>query len=302
MTNQKLRRCSPAARGAWLDIMCVLHDCDEYGVARYPLRELCRAAGVDLKHARELVEKGVLKGSDTDPVRFMWAPTHAGRKGAEIALVESDGGPCWYCSRFVEDEHKRQVRGKDTRFGSDDNQPNRKPKTPIGDGKGDGEGYGPPSPSPSPTTPESLSEGTRDARAPAREAPPSDTVGTFEGHVDPQPAAPNPVAPLAIALNRAGFNCTALNPDLIAYQREGGTAEHLAQVAAHPDCRGKPATYVARFARRELTQPAATIPAGNAHDRPGPVTAVIANLHAKYGTTHFDLSGFSDDDPEAVPA
>ena len=153
-SNQKLRRCSPAARGAWLDILCVLHDCDEYGVARYPLRELCRAAGVDLKHARELVDRGVLKGSDVEPVRFTWAPSHAGRKGADVVLVESAGGPCWYCSRFVVDEYKRQRRGESTRFDSDDNQPSRRPSAKpkpkpkpkpmggFGDGEGDGEGDG----------------------------------------------------------------------------------------------------------------------------------------------------------------
>ena len=36
--DQKLRRCSPAARGVWIDILCLLHDSDEqYGVLRWPL-------------------------------------------------------------------------------------------------------------------------------------------------------------------------------------------------------------------------------------------------------------------------
>ncbi len=155
--------------------------------------------------------------------------------------------------------------------------------------------------------PESLSGPTRVARAPthAREAPPDDRTGTFEGHAAPQPAAPNPVAPLAIALNAAGFRCTPLNPDLVAYYAEGGTAEHLTAIAALPDCDGKPATYVIRFARRELSQPAAVITpsaTGSRHDQPGPVSAVVANLRRKYGDGPFDLSGFSDDDPAAVPA
>lgn len=268
-SNQKLRRCSPAARGAWLDILCVLHDCDEYGVARYPLRELCRAAGVDLKHARELVDRGVLKGSDGEPVRFTWAPSHAGRKGADVVLVESASGPCWYCSRFVVDEYKRQRRGESTRFDSDGNQPSRRPNAkpnpkPMGV-FGDGEGDGPSSSSSSSTTPESLPERTRDARAPAQ--PDARLVGTFEGHPDPPP---NPAAPLAVALNRAGFRCTAMNPDLIAYRDAGGTVEHLLAVAEHPDCTGKAATYVIRFARRELTQPAKPI---TTHPSPRPTAA-----------------------------
>ena len=30
-----LRVCSLAARGVWIDILCALHDSDEYGVARF---------------------------------------------------------------------------------------------------------------------------------------------------------------------------------------------------------------------------------------------------------------------------
>lgn len=96
------------------------------------------------------------------------------------------------------------------------------------------------------TSTETLSQGTRAERAaPAVE-------GSFEGH-SPQSATPNPAAPLAQVLNRAGLRCTAINPDLIAYHAEGGTPQHLAEIAAHPDCAGKSATYAIRFARRELT-------------------------------------------------
>jgi hypothetical protein len=38
MANRNLRRCSLAARGAWMDVLCVLHDSeDEYGLVRRPL-------------------------------------------------------------------------------------------------------------------------------------------------------------------------------------------------------------------------------------------------------------------------
>lgn len=105
-------------------------------------------------------------------------------------------------------------------------------------------------------SPDSPTLPTRDARTPADEP---DLVGQFEGHENPKPAAPNPATPLAIALNGAGFRCTAMNPDLVAYAQAGGTAEHLTAVAAHPDCAGKSATYVVRFARRELTDQAKPI-------------------------------------------
>jgi hypothetical protein len=114
-------------------------------------------------------------------------------------------------------------------------------------------------------SPDTLPERTRDARAPAQ--PDARLVGTFEGHPDPPP---NPAAPLAVALNRAGYRCTAMNPDLIAYHAAGGTAEHLLAIAEHPDCAGKAATYVIRFARRELMQPAKPI---TTHPSPRPTAA-----------------------------
>lgn len=133
--NSKLRRCSEAARGAWVDVMCVLHDSDEYGVCRWPLDELARAAGVSLKLARELVAKDVLKGADKGASDYIFTPRHAGKTGEPVVLVVVGDGPCWYCSRFVRDEYVRQRRGQSTRF-SGDNQP---PK--------DGDG-GAPNPSP----------------------------------------------------------------------------------------------------------------------------------------------------------
>lgn len=114
---------------------------------------------------------------------------------------------------------------------------------------------------PLPTTHEELPDsppgGTRaHARTPAREA--RDSVGTFEGHDEPA-STTNPVAPFAVALNRLGVKCTAMTPDLVAYATEGGTVEHITAIAQHPDCAGKPVAYIARFARRELAQPAAQI-------------------------------------------
>lgn len=60
------------------------------------------------------------------------------------------------------------------------------------------------------------------------------------------------IVDMAIALNSAGFRCTARNPDLIAYEAEGGDLDHLKAIAADPACSGKAAGYVLKFARREL--------------------------------------------------
>lgn len=144
--NSKLRRCSPAARGAWLDIMCVLHDSDEYGICRWPLAELAQAAGVPVKLARELSEKDVLKGADKGAPDYVFTARHAGKDGEPVPLVVAGDGPCWYCSRFVRDEYVRQRRGQSTRYSAENQPPKRtpeeepkpSPKPPFGDPQGDG--------------------------------------------------------------------------------------------------------------------------------------------------------------------
>lgn len=115
--NAKLRRCSEAARGAWMDMLCALHDSDEYGVVRWPLADLARAAGVSLKLARELVEKDVLKGGDQGCAPYIYTPVSGRIAGRPVVLVEAQAGaPCWYSSRLVRDEYVRQRRGSAAQF------------------------------------------------------------------------------------------------------------------------------------------------------------------------------------------
>ncbi|HQS59682.1 MAG TPA: hypothetical protein PKZ37_14985 [Gallionellaceae bacterium] len=121
--NAKLRRCSEAARGSWIDVLCLMHDSDEYGVLRWPLSDISRAAGVSLKLLKELVDREVLKGGDKGCDAYIHIPVHARKKGAPIILLEPAAGPCWYSSRFLVDEWKRSVSGGNTRFQSPDNSP-----------------------------------------------------------------------------------------------------------------------------------------------------------------------------------
>ena len=80
--NVKLRRCSYAARGAWIDVLCLLHDSEEYGVWRFSLKELAHTSGVPMRLLRELVDKGVLKGADKDAEPYIFTPKHAGNTRA----------------------------------------------------------------------------------------------------------------------------------------------------------------------------------------------------------------------------
>jgi hypothetical protein len=130
--NANLRRCSPAARGIWIDVMCVLHDSDEYGIVRWPLADLANAANAPIKLVRELVEKSVLKGDDKQvATAFVYIPRSGRKDGDPVTLVSIQAGPVWYSSRMVKDEYVRTIRGESTRF---DASPKDAPKPPFGDG------------------------------------------------------------------------------------------------------------------------------------------------------------------------
>jgi hypothetical protein len=130
LANVKLRRCSPAARGAFIDIMCLMHGSDEYGVLRWPLREIARAVNAPLKVIRELAEREVLKGADSGAADYVFTPRHAGKVGDSVVLVPGTSEPCWYCGRMVRDNWLRQRRGATTRFNAE-NQPPKPPPNPT---------------------------------------------------------------------------------------------------------------------------------------------------------------------------
>jgi len=133
--NSNLRRCTHAAKGAWVDVMCLLHDGEQYGQLRWPLKEIAQAIGAPLPLLRGLVAKGVLKGDDkhvSEP--FIYTPRSGRKDGDPVTLVQQQDGPLWYSSRMVRDEYVRTQRGIGTRFGDDlDDAPNHSPKPPFGE-------------------------------------------------------------------------------------------------------------------------------------------------------------------------
>lgn len=140
-SDLKLRRCSPAARGVWVDILCAFHDSDDgYGLLRWPLREIARTVGASLAHIRELAEKGVLRGSDAQiEEAFIYTPRSGRKDGEPVVLIAIQAGPLWYSKRLVKDEYVRTIRGESTRFGEGDGDtpktgPKAAPKPPLGDG------------------------------------------------------------------------------------------------------------------------------------------------------------------------
>lgn len=140
-TDLALRRCSPAARGVWMDVLCALHNSDDaYGLLRWPLKEIASTIGAAPAHMRELVEKGVLRGSDkTIETPLVYVPKSGRKEGAPVTLIPTQAGPLWYSKRLVKDEYIRTIRGESTRFGADDGEAPKvdqsaSPKPPFGDG------------------------------------------------------------------------------------------------------------------------------------------------------------------------
>lgn len=141
--DAKLGRCTRSSRSAWIDILGVLHDSEEYGVARWPLADLARAAGVPVRLAQELVSKNVLKGDEKNASAYIFTPFHAGQHGEPVTLVPTkQGEPCWYSSRFVRDEWVRQRRGAASRFDTENQPEKASPKATIGAHIGERQGDG----------------------------------------------------------------------------------------------------------------------------------------------------------------
>jgi hypothetical protein len=120
--------------------MCILHDQDEYGIIRWPLKQIAQAVHTSVSSLRKLVEKEVLKGADPGETcdAFTYTPRSGRKDGPPVTLVEAQAGPIWYSSRMVRDEYLRRVRG------DSEPSPDPSPKGGMGAGKN-------PAPNPSPS-------------------------------------------------------------------------------------------------------------------------------------------------------
>ncbi|MDR6585548.1 conserved phage C-terminal domain-containing protein [Herbaspirillum frisingense] len=129
--NAKLRRCSWGARGVWADVMCLLHDSDEYGILRWPLKEIAQAIGCPIALLKELVDKSVLKGTDKGEYAALEYTPRSGRQaGPTVTLIPITQGPIWFSSRMVRDEYIRQKKANRELY---KDSPNYSPMPPIGD-------------------------------------------------------------------------------------------------------------------------------------------------------------------------
>jgi hypothetical protein len=132
-SNSNLKRCTRIEKSVWLDVLCLMHDQEEYGVLRWPLKDIAEAVGCKVAELKALRDKGVLKGADKGEVcpAYVYVPRSGRKEGDPVTLIHEQPGPIWFSSRFVRDEYVRTVRGEGSRFGD---SPNDAPKPPNGDG------------------------------------------------------------------------------------------------------------------------------------------------------------------------
>lgn len=127
-SNPNLKRCTFAERGIWLEVMCLMHDQEAYGVLRWPLKDIAQAVGCKLADLQALARKGVLKGDDSDLTEaFVYVPRSGRKDGDPVTLVPPQAGPIWYSSRMVKDEYVRTIRGGEAGSGE---SPKQAPKAP----------------------------------------------------------------------------------------------------------------------------------------------------------------------------
>jgi len=111
-SNANWRRSSWEAKGVWTEVMGLMHDSDEYGILRWPLKDIAEAIGAPIKILKELINKGVLKGVDTlvEKVSFSTSISQKNSSPVEVNLIENQVGPLWFSSRMVRDEYVRQKK------------------------------------------------------------------------------------------------------------------------------------------------------------------------------------------------
>lgn len=249
--NANLGRCSFAARGAWLDIMCVLHDSDEYGIVRWPLKELVNSAKVPLALVRELVSKEVLKGADkgANAEEFAYTPRSGRKAGDPVILIPAQPGPVWYSSRMVKDEYIRTIRGESTRFGEGSGEagtpekPPRKPSPKGGFGEGKGEAPKPP-----------LGDGASSSSSTSlltKEVTHSLSGTAACASVEQIPD--NPAEAVCRALERSGIpSVSPSHPELLALIGRGVTVEMFVAAAVKSCDKAQPFAYMRTLLMAQL--------------------------------------------------
>jgi len=283
--NSNLRRCSWAARGAWIDLMCLMHDADGYGVLRWEMKEIAQSIGCPLSLLKELRDKGVLKGCDTGVCEpFVYTPRSGRKDGEPVTLIPGQSGPIWYSSRMVKDEYVRNIRGSGTRFGDPEGadpkvarnaSPNHAPKGGFGADfdaspkaapirrKGDG---------PSSSSSSSINTNTVNGSYPPPDNPRAPASTAAEVGVDTPPVDAGAAGQVCRRLRReCGIgDVNPSHPKLLALLAAGAEWPEFAAAAKASDGKARPFAYllsVIEGERRRAAQMASAVHHGPMHNR-----------------------------------
>jgi hypothetical protein len=223
--NAKLRRCSYGERGLWLEVMCLMHDSDEYGVLRWPLKEIAQVLGCRIQELQALVKRAVLKGADEGEcfAGFVFTPFHAGKSGPPVTLIAPCDGPIWFSSRMLVDEYKRAARS---------------PKGSLGDGPKHSP-KGPPKPSPNITPKGGIGEdfganqSAHHSRAGTRAGASSSSPSTAsEGSNNGSAVQTSPAVLMAVALRDLGVkDAHGFHPTILGWVDAGVSVEQAKEAA-----------------------------------------------------------------------
>jgi len=127
MKDPNLKRCSHAAKGVWIDMLCLLHECEERGVFQtagqaWSDEEIAQAVGgrldVTLPCIRELVDKAVADRNTSGAI---------------------------FCRRMVRDENKRRLCSEAGKKGGNPTLIGHSKGHPKGERKGNTKGESTPS-------------------------------------------------------------------------------------------------------------------------------------------------------------
>ncbi|MEM9372611.1 MAG: hypothetical protein AAGA55_03125, partial [Planctomycetota bacterium] len=105
LKDPALRLCTPAARGAWIDMLCLMFESEDRGHLitngqAWTIADIARAIGCQPKSVRELIAKGVARESEAGVIfsprmvrdaKVAKARSEAGSKGGSPILLKQNG-------------------------------------------------------------------------------------------------------------------------------------------------------------------------------------------------------------------
>lgn len=110
--SAKLARCNHELRGIWIEVLCLMHESPQYGVLRWPLKEMARAIGTSAAKLEKLRQLDLLKGAaaGSQCSAYEYTPVSGRTRGPTVTLIPAQQGDIWFCSRMVRDEHVRRAK------------------------------------------------------------------------------------------------------------------------------------------------------------------------------------------------